>query len=92
MDILNIFTILSYIGLNIDIVFQIRRIYRTKSSRDLSLIGMSIRYLAILIILYKFISISDITLIIGQLLIFITFTLYLCLASIYFARRKKKTN
>jgi hypothetical protein len=36
---LDIFTVLSYIGLNIDIIFQIRRVYKTKSSRDLSLFG-----------------------------------------------------
>ena len=92
MNTLDLFTILSYVGLNIDIIFQIRRIYRTKSSKDLSLIGMSIRYFAILIILYKFISISDIALIIGQFLIFMTFTLYFFLAFIYFIKRKQKTN
>ena len=43
----NLLTLLSYIALNVDIVFQTKHIYQTKSSRDLSLTGMSIRYAAI---------------------------------------------
>ena len=62
MTLLDLLTLLSYIALNVDILFQIRRIYRTKSSHDLSLTGMSIRYAAILIILIKFISIGDVPL------------------------------
>ena len=59
MALLDVLTLLSYIALNVDILFQIRRIYHTKSSRDLSLFGMSVRYAAILIILIKFITLSD---------------------------------
>ena len=66
MALLDVLTLLSYIALNVDILFQIRRIYHTKSSRDLSLFGMSVRYAAILIILIKFITLSDVPLIIGQ--------------------------
>ena len=80
MTLLDVLTLLSYIALNVDIVFQIKRIYQTKSSRDLSLAGMSIRYAAILIILIKFIRISDMPLIIGQGLIVLTFTTYFALA------------
>jgi hypothetical protein len=76
-------TLLSYIALNVDILFQIERVYETKSSRDLSIVGMSIRYAAILIILIKFIRISDTPLIIGQGLIVLTFTTYLVLALYY---------
>jgi hypothetical protein len=83
MTILDLLTLLSYIALNVDILFQIKRIYRTKSSYDLSLVGMTIRYAAILIILIKFISISDLPLIIGQGLIVLTFTTYLVLALYY---------
>ncbi len=89
MSSLDIFTILSYIGLNIDILFQIRRIYKTKSSRDISLFGLSVRYVAIIIILIKFISLSDTALIIGQGLILITFTSYFILALLYYLRRTK---
>ncbi len=90
MDILDIFTILSYIGLNVDIIFQIRRIYKTKSSKDISLFGLSIRYGAIIVILLKFITTSDISLIIGQSLILTTFTAYFVLAFSYFVKEKKE--
>jgi hypothetical protein len=83
MAILDLLTLLSYVALNVDIIFQIKRIYQTKSSRDLSIVGMSIRYAAILIILLKFVRISDLPLIIGQGLIVLTFTSYLVLALHY---------
>jgi hypothetical protein len=83
MTILDLLTLFSYIALNVDILFQIKRIYETKSSRDVSIVGMSIRYAAILIILVKFMSISDVPLIIGQGLIVLTFTTYLVLALYY---------
>ena len=85
---LDLLTLLSYIALNVDILFQIKRIYQTKSSHDLSLTGMSIRYAAILIIMIKFINISDVPLIIGQGLIVLTFTTYFALALYYFANRQ----
>jgi uncharacterized RDD family membrane protein YckC len=87
MALLDLLTLLSYVALNVDIMFQLRRIYRTKSSRDLSLFGMSVRYAAILIILFKFISLSDVPLILGQGLIVLTFTTYFALALYYFAHR-----
>jgi len=88
MTILDLLTLVSYIALNVDILFQIQRIYQTNSSRDLSLTGMSIRYAAIVIIMVKFISISDLPLIIGQGLILLTFSTYLALAVYYFANRR----
>jgi uncharacterized protein with PQ loop repeat len=89
---LDLLTLLSYMALNVDILLQIKRIYRTKSSHDLSLAGMSIRYAAILIILIKFISISDVPLIIGQGLIVLTFTTYFTLSLYYFANRHAPTS
>ncbi len=89
MNWLDWLTLFSYIALNVDILLQIKRIYRTKSSRDLSLFGMTIRYVAIVIIFIKFISLSSWSLIVGQGLIAITFTAYLVLAVSYvrYARR-----
>ena len=87
MSLLDILTLLSYIALNADILFQIRRIYTTQSSHDLSLLGMSIRYAAILVILVKFVSLSDLPLIIGQGLITVTFTAYFSLAVYYFLKK-----
>lgn len=88
MPLLDILTILSYVALNIDIIFQILRIWRTKSSNDISLIGLTIRYVAVLVILFKFMSLSDLPLIIGQSLITVTITLYLLLAISYRMRRR----
>jgi hypothetical protein len=92
MTVLDLLTVLSYIALNVDIIFQIGRIYKTKSSRDLSLVGMSIRYAAIFIILIKFVSLSDLPLIIGQGLILLTYTTYLALAVYYLANRPPHTS
>lgn len=89
MPLLDILTILSYIALNADIIFQIRRVYLNKSSKDLSLVGLTIRYLAIIIILIKFLSLGDLPLIIGQGLIVLTFTTYFVLAVVYYLKHKK---
>lgn len=82
-------TVASYIALNIDVVLQIHHIRNTRSSRDLSLTGLVVRYGAILLILYKFISLDDNSLILGQTLVALTFTAYLVLAITY-ARHKPK--
>ena len=87
MQVLDVLTLISYVALNADILFQIARIYKTKSSRDISLLGLSIRYIAILIILIKFVSLSDLPLIVGQGLITLSVTLYLCLAVMYRVRK-----
>ena len=52
---------------------------------------MSIRYAAILLILIKFISMSDVPLIIGQGLIVLTFSTYFALALYYLAKRNERT-
>ena len=87
MNILNFLTIISYIALTTDIIFQIGKIYQNKSSEDLSLIGLSIRYASIIIILVKFISLSDLPLIVGQGMILTSFTIYLGLAVIYYLKK-----
>lgn len=88
VEILDILTLISLVAINVDILFQIRRIYKNKSSRDLSITGLTIRDIAIIILLIKFISISDTVLIIGQALIALTLTAYLVLAIIYFYHKK----
>lgn len=90
MDILDWLTLISYIALNVDVMLQIHRIYSTKSSHDLSMLGMTIRYIAIAIILVKFIELGDMPLLLGQVLIAGTFTVYFMLAIVY-ARHKKKS-
>jgi|GEM_PF-1352931 hypothetical protein len=83
MDLLNSITLLSYLALTADILFQIKHLRHTKSSRDISLSGVFIRYLAILIIFYKFFTLDEGVLLVGQGLLAIVFTLYLFLALCY---------
>lgn len=83
MDTLDIITLLSFIALTADIMFQIRNIYSTHSSNDISLIGISIRYVAIMVIFYKFYTLTEWPLMIGQGMLAIVFTLYLVLAFHY---------
>ena len=90
MTLLDFLTILSYLALNVDILFQIKQVYKNRSSEDVSLTGLIVRYVAILVILVKFISLSEIPLIIGQGFIVITFTTYLILAVYYFIHHKRK--
>lgn len=83
MEILNFLTLLSYVALTTDTLFQIGTIRKNHSSGDLSLIGLSIRQLAILVIFYKFWTLGEWPLVVGQGLLAIAFTLYLTLAFYY---------
>jgi hypothetical protein len=91
MNLLDWLTLASYLALNVDIVLQIKRIHHTKSSDDLSIAGMTIRYIAILIILFKFINLNDTALLIGQGLATITFSTYFALATFYYLHGKKRS-
>jgi len=53
---------------------------------------MSIRYIAILMILIKFVSLDDGPLIVGQALIAIFFSIYFILAGVYFIKSKNSDN
>ena len=87
MIFLDFLTVLSYVALTADILFQIANIKHTHSVRDISLVGVTIRYGAILIIWYKFYTLADWPLLLGQTLLAVTFTLYLCLAFYYYRHK-----
>ena len=70
-------TVIAYIAFSTDLVIQILRIYRRKSSNDVSARGTAIRTIGSLVILLKFISVDDIYLIIGQVLFTLTVATYL---------------
>lgn len=89
MDALSILTLLSCFALCVDVILQVRRIHQTKSSNDLSLVGMAIRYFAVIVILIKFISLKDMVLIVGQSAIVATFTVYFILATLYSRQGKR---
>lgn len=93
MTFLDIITFASYVALTADVLFQIHSIRATRSAEDISLVGLGIRYLAIAIILYKFFTLADWALFLGQVLLLLVFTLYMILAVYYFrhdVRRKQR--
>lgn len=90
MNLLDFLTLLSFIGLNVDIILQVHKIRQVKSSEDISLTGLFIRFIAIFVILYKLICVGDMALIFGQALLAVTFTGYMFLVFSYLPRRKKR--
>ena len=90
MDILDALTVVSYLAINFDLLLQIHKIRTTKSSHDVSLIGCSVRYIAIIIITAKFISLGDWSLLAGQALILATFSVYLWLVVLYAKHDKQR--
>jgi uncharacterized protein with PQ loop repeat len=90
MNLLDWATLLSYVALNFDILLEIKKVHKTKSSKDLSLTGMTIRLLALIILVIKFISLKDLSLIVGQGLMALTFTVYLLLALSYARHRRRR--
>ena len=90
MNWLDWLTLISYIALNVEICMQAWHIYRTKSSHDLSIPGMVIRFMAIAIILVKFATIGDLPILIGQAVIVLTFGTYFALAIHYRWHNKRR--
>lgn len=91
MSLLDFLTLLSFIGLNIDVLLQAHKIREVKSSEDISIAGLMVRFVAIIVILYKMLCIGDLALILGQSLLLITFTSYMVLVFSYLPKRKKRT-
>lgn len=92
MNLLDLLTLLSFIGLNIDVLLQAHKIRQVKSSEDISMGGLLVRWVAIFVILYKLICIGDVALIVGQGLLAITFTSYMVLVFSYIPKSKKRTS
>lgn len=90
MSFLDLITFASYAALATDILFQIHSIRLTKSAEDISLVGLSIRYIAIIIILYKFFTLADWSLFLGQILLATVFTAYIVLALYYFRQSTRR--
>lgn len=90
MNLLDFLTLLSFIGLNIDVLLQAHKIRQVKSAEDIAMSGLIVRWLAILIILYKLICVGDIALILGQALLAVTFTSYMVLVFSYVPKAKKR--
>lgn len=89
MNLLDFLTLLSFIGLNIDVLLQAHKIREVKSAEDISMSGLMVRFVAIFIILYKLLCVGDLALILGQALLAITFTCYMILVFSYMKKTKK---
>lgn len=63
-----------------DLLFQIRRLLQTRSSRDVSASGVAIRLAAAILFQLKYIAVQDFPLIIGGLLYTILVAIYAILA------------
>ena len=90
MNLLDFLTLLSFIGLNIDVLLQAHKVRQVKSSEDISISGLLVRFVAIFVILYKMLCVGDLALIAGQALLAITFTSYLVLVLSYVPKAKKR--
>ena len=90
MNLLDFLTLLSFIGLNIDVLLQAHKIHQVKSSEDISISGLMVRFVAIFVILYKMLCVGDLALIVGQALLAITFTSYMVLVVSYVPKAKAK--
>jgi hypothetical protein len=87
MELLDILTIGAFVALSTDIVLQINHLRSHKSSDDLSLIGLGVRYAAIWVLLYNFYTIGDWPLLVGQALLATVFTFYLGVVLVYYRKR-----
>lgn len=89
MNFLDFLTVLSFFGLTTDILLQAHKVRQMRSSEDISIVGLSIRFAAIFVILYKLLQVGDIALIAGQTMIAITFTSYFVFVVSYMPHAKK---
>jgi uncharacterized protein with PQ loop repeat len=67
VDILSAYgTLIAFVALYIDMSFQIARIFKRKSSADISIGGVVVRLSATLLFLFRFVAIRDFPLSLGQ--------------------------
>lgn len=79
LDTLNLLTGLALGALCVDVCLQIWRVWKVKSSQEVSIIGVSIRFGAAMIMLVKFAWIQDSVLVWGQTILVALITYYLIL-------------
>lgn len=90
MNLLNWLTLASFTALNIDILLQVSKIRSTKSSRDISIAGLSVRLIAATIIAIKYLQVGDNSLLLGQIFILISLGTYFAYAVLYKKRQRTK--
>ena len=80
---INYITIIAYLALNLDIIFQIFHISKRKSSKDLSLKGCFMRLFAVLIITIKLFMNGDLYLLIGHGTLTVVYVIYVFMLVYY---------
>lgn len=83
MHFVDLAALFSLLALNVDIALQNRRVFLRRSSRDISIIGLLVRYAAIFVLLIKYVTLDDAILIAGQAIIALNVTLYVVLVHKY---------
>ena len=78
-------TLVAYVAFSSDLIVQIVRIWKRKSSADVSSKGVVLRLIGSAVILIKLIGVGDPYLIIGQIILTLTVATYL-----YFTLRYRK--
>lgn len=76
-------TPLAFLAFIIDNIIQIKNLLSLKASREISLVGESIRLLAVSLLFLKFIVLQDFILLIGQAIFLATLCFYYILILIY---------
>ena len=80
---INYITLIAFIALTLDLIFQISHVIKKKSSKDVSIAGCVVRIFAISILELKFILVNDSWLIVGQSIFGIVFLAYFALVLFY---------
>lgn len=88
MNTLDLLTLIAYAALTIDLWLEIRRINVTKSSEDLSIPGLVIRFIAISVLMIKFVVIGNAALIIGQAVSISSLAVYVYFAVKYYLQER----
>ncbi len=90
----NIITIMAVAAVIVDLIFEINKVLKRRSSMDISPIGITIRTMAMSALIIKFISINDHVLIFGQIALASAMFVYLFLVLKYRhpARRSRKAS
>lgn len=85
--IVNYGTLVAFGAIAVDLLFQIQRVGRRKSSADISVWGYTIRFVSAFILFAKYFTLADRYLILGQAVVIVLLTLYFALIIRYHSRR-----
>lgn len=80
-------TLIAFGAIAIDLIFQIHRVWKRKSSADISLWGYTIRFIAAFILFAKYFTLFDAYLISGQAIVVILHVIYFWLVIKYRSRQ-----